>query len=82
MNLSALHLASHAHTRTLCDARYAYFEHDDHLVRAPRDGWGCAQGYRGEAQWVDLPARWVDEADFLRPAQARARSPAPGSSNC
>lgn len=67
MNLGTLHLASHAYTRTLCDTGYAYFEHDDHLVRTPRRGSGRAQGYRGEAQWVDLPSGWADDADFLRP---------------
>lgn len=67
MNANVLHLAAHAYVSTLCDAQYAYFEHDDHLVRVARDAGGCAQGYRGETQWVDLPTRWADEVDFLRP---------------
>lgn len=57
----------HHRSLTLCDAEFAYYEHDAHLVRQRRQPPGEVQGYRGEGQWVDLPARWADEADFLRP---------------
>ncbi|WP_293371544.1 hypothetical protein [Nevskia sp.] len=54
-------------TRTLCDSEWAYFDHDDKLVRASRSNSDHVQQYIGNGAWKDKADGWSSRANFLMP---------------